>query len=58
MSNNISMYMGTKEEGEDRDCITYFFAKNIQEAKKHAKQMKLKNFSKICKKVYYKNKDY
>lgn len=52
------MYIGTKEKGEDRDCITYFFAENIQEAKQHAKQMKLKNFSKISKKVYYKNKDY
>lgn len=55
---NKSMYIGTKEKAEDRDCFAYFFAENIQEAKQHAKQMKLKNFSKISKKVYYKNKDY
>ena len=38
--------------------ITQFFAKDLGEAFKMAKQMGLKNFSKVCDKLYEQGKDY
>ena len=45
------------DKGEIKDCLTFFFSDNISNAKKTAKEMGLKNFSKITK-FYEFGKDY
>ena len=45
------------DNGFIKDCFHYFFAKDINEACKHAKQMDLKNFSQVCG-LYKKGENY
>ena len=46
------------EKGMIRDCLTWFYAKNLAKAKSMAKQMGLKNFSKVCEELYEEGKHY
>lgn len=45
-------------KGRVEGCITYFFAKDLSKAKSMAKEMGLKNFSKVCDELYEEGKDY
>lgn len=46
------------EKGKFKNCITFFFAKNLNDAIKQAKQMNLKNFCPVSNLLYEKGKHY
>lgn len=46
------------EKGKFKNCITFFFAENLNDAIKQAKQIDLKNFSQVCDSLYEKGKHY
>lgn len=54
------LYFGTKDNVSDncQSCFAPFFACSIPEAKKHAKDMNLKNFAALSNTVYTKEIDY
>lgn len=55
---NLNMYIGTKIKTSERDAITYFYATDLEDAKKKAKSMNLKNFAPVSKKLYEIGVDY
>lgn len=46
------------DTGRVEKCITYFYAKDLAKAKSMAREMGLKNFSKVCDELYEEGKDY
>lgn len=46
------------DTGRVKDCITYYYAKDLAKAKSMAREMGLKNFSKVCDELYEEGKDY
>jgi hypothetical protein len=59
----MKMYVGTRSEEKMKEldsnanCFAWFFAKSIEDAKKTATEMGLKNFSALGK-TYKKDKDF
>lgn len=51
-------YQKKIDAGEIKDCTTMFFANSLQEAKSMAKELNLKNFSKVSSQFYELGIDY
>jgi hypothetical protein len=46
------------DKGLVKNCFSFFFAKDLNDAKTKAKEMGLKNFSKVSNIIYEENKDF
>jgi len=58
MDNTSMLIPNVYEAYCGRNALTHFFAENINDAKRMAKEMDLKNFAKVSKSLYEKGRDY